>query len=91
MRQRGEAKVWSIEVLLDETADETQAEAVLQLDGLRHAGWGRARRNPEDPDVPRVGEELAAARALSDLAHRLLDAAARTIEEFEGHAVRVHE
>jgi hypothetical protein len=27
MRQTGEAKVWSIEVLLDETPVETQAEA----------------------------------------------------------------
>jgi hypothetical protein len=91
MRQTGEAKVWSIEVLLDETADETQAEAVLELDQRRHAGWGRARRNPDDPRVPRVGEELAAARALSELAHKLLDAAAETIEAFEGTPVQVHE
>ena len=35
-----------------------------------------------DPDVPIVGEELSASRALSDLAHKLLDAAAARIEKF---------
>ena len=35
-----------------------------------------ARLNPHDPDVPEIGDELAAARALSDLAHVLLEAAA---------------
>jgi hypothetical protein len=34
--------------------------------------------------MPMVGEELAAARALSDLSHQLLDAAAETISEREG-------
>ena len=42
-----------------------------------------ARRNPLDPRV-RIGEELAAARALSDLAHKLFDVAANAIERFEG-------
>lgn len=90
MRQTGEGKVWSVEILLDETADLTEAEAVLELDGQRYAGWGRARRNPADPTVPRIGEELAAARALSDLSHKLLEAAATSIEAFEGHSVNVH-
>lgn len=90
MKEKGEGKVWSVEVLLDETPDETQAEAILHVEGERYAGWGRARRNPADPAVPRIGEELAAARALNDLAHKLLDAAAQAIEEFEGHPVEVH-
>jgi hypothetical protein len=51
---------------------------------------GRARRNPRDPNVPVVGEELAAARALSDLSHQLLHAAAERIEAFEGRPVKVH-
>lgn len=40
--------------------------------------------------MPKVGEELAAARALSDLAHQLLHAAVDDIEAFEGRPVRVH-
>jgi hypothetical protein len=42
-------------------------------------GVGRARLNPDDRDVPEIGDELAAARALSDLGHRLLLAAAADI------------
>ena len=66
------------------------AEAILEVRGERLAGWGRARRNPADPSVPQIGEELACARALSELAHNLLDAATREIESHEGHRVRVH-
>jgi hypothetical protein len=72
---------WSIDIYLDETDGETHAEARLttrETDGLR--GRGRARCNPADWDVPEIGAELAAARALSDLAHRLFDAAAADIE-----------
>ena len=85
-----ETKVWTVEVVFDERGDRTDAEAMLQIAGNRFAGWGRARRNPADPDVPKIGEELAAARALSDLSHKLMEAAAETIERFEGHRVHVH-
>jgi hypothetical protein len=34
-----------------------------------------------------VGQDLAAARALSDLSHQLLHAAAERIEAYEGHPV----
>jgi hypothetical protein len=39
-----------------------------------------SRRNPSDESEPRIGDELAAARALSDLAHQLMAAAASDIE-----------
>ncbi|HEX6659941.1 MAG TPA: dsRBD fold-containing protein, partial [Ilumatobacter sp.] len=58
--------------------------------GHHHHGWGRAKRNPEDPDKPLIGEEVAAARALIRLAHQLLGAAESDIEEIEKHAVRIH-
>jgi hypothetical protein len=90
MEPTATSHVWSIEMHLEETADETQAEVVVVLDGERIGGWGRARRNPADPSVPRIGEEVALARAMSGLSHRLLDRAARTIEDFEGHPVKVH-
>ena len=85
-----QTKVWTVEVVFDERDDRTDAEAVLQIAGNRFAGWGRARRNPADPDVPKIGEELAAARALSDLSHKLVETAAEAIEGFEGHRVHVH-
>jgi hypothetical protein len=44
-------------------------------------------RNPAEPNVPAIGDELAAARALSDLTDQLIHLAAHTIEAFEGHPV----
>ncbi len=85
MRELGETKVWTIEVAIEETPEgHTEATALLDIRGERVGGWGRARRNPLDPLLPRVGEELAVARALSDLAHHLINAAADTIEQHEG-------
>jgi hypothetical protein len=90
MKATGDSKVWTVEVLLVENDDKTDAEALLEIGSDRYAGWGRARRNPKDPAVPRIGDELAAAPALSDLAHKLLDAAATAIERVEGQSVQVH-
>jgi hypothetical protein len=81
------SKVWSIEVFLTEDPDTTRADAVLEVGDRQFRGWGRARRNPTDPDVPRIGEELATARALSDLSHHLLHAAVEAIKAYEGHKV----
>jgi hypothetical protein len=90
MKTHSTSKVWTVEVFLDEDASKTEAEAVLRVGDRELGGWGRARRNPRDPDRPRVGEELACARALSELSHRLVDAAAAEIEEFEGRRVQLH-
>ena len=90
MKATGDSKVWTVEVLIEERDDKTDAEALLEIGAERYAGWGRARRNPVDPQIPKIGDELAAARALSDLAHKLLEAAATAIEGYEGHPVQVH-
>lgn len=81
--------VWSVEVFLTEDPESTRADAVLEVGERKFQGYGLARRNPVDPDVPRIGEELATARALSDLSHQLLHAAASAIEAFEGQPVKV--
>jgi hypothetical protein len=73
---------WHVEVAFVEEGDRTRADAILQLRDKRFHGFGQAKRAPGDPNVPIVGEELAAARALSDLAHKLLDAAAERIDQF---------
>ncbi|BCB89560.1 DUF1876 domain-containing protein [Phytohabitans suffuscus] len=81
------AKQWTVEVFVDEHEDErrTRAEARLHTPNWRGlVGVGEARRNPADPEVPEIGDELAVSRALSDLAHRLLDAAAGDIEQIAG-------
>ena len=71
---------WSVDIYLNEEDGETHAEARLVTDDTASlCGLGRARCNPADWDVPAIGAELAASRALSDLAHRLLDTAAADI------------
>jgi hypothetical protein len=84
-----ETKVWALEIAIGENLDETEAQALLRFDHVEMAGMGRARRNPHDPARPRVGEELAVARALSDLAIRLREAAATEIEASEGGPVHL--
>jgi Domain of unknown function (DUF1876) len=83
------AVTWSVEIVFSEDEDKTRADAHLTGGTEPLQGWGRARRNPEDPDVPAVGEEVAAARALSDLANHLLEQAAHRIESWEGHPVHL--
>jgi len=76
---------WTVTVSLFEEGDFTKASAVLHAgDTERLRGHGSARRNPRDPSVPEIGAELAAARALSDLSHKLLDAAVADIETITG-------
>jgi len=75
-------KHWTADIYIDEHEGRTRAEARLQRAdaGTDLTGVGVARLNPVDRDVPEIGDELAAARALSELAHRLLEAAAGDIE-----------
>jgi hypothetical protein len=79
------AKTWTVEVDIDEHEDRTRAVARLRTGGDQSVtGTGRARLNPADRNVPRIGDELAVARALSELSHLLLDVAAREIEQASG-------
>ena len=81
---------WQVNVSFTEEGDRTRADAILELASRKFQGFGQARRAPEDPSVPVVGQDLAAARALSHLSHQPLEAAAQRIESFEGHRVKLH-
>ena len=90
---------WSVKIFLADAgaddirfADEiTTAHAVLTTSsGTSLEGFGHSRRNPADASVPEIGEELAAARALRDLADRLLKATSDDIAQIEHHKVHVH-
>ena len=83
-------QTWLVNVTFTEEDERTRADAVLELASRRFHGYGQAKRAPADPNVPVIGQELAAARALSDLSHQLLNEAAERIEEYEGHPVKVH-
>ena len=83
-------QIWHVSVAFTEDDDKrTRADAILELADHRFHGWGQAKRSPEDPRVAVVGEELAAARALADLSHQLVHAAADRIEEWEGRPVQL--
>lgn len=82
---------WPVEVSLREVDRETQAEArLIRADGHQLSGHGVARRNPDDREVTEIGEEIAAARALSDLAHKLLGTAAGSIEAITHERAHLH-
>ncbi|MER5974410.1 DUF1876 domain-containing protein [Streptomyces sp. NPDC001922] len=73
---------WHVDMEFREVDNKTEAAALLRVqDGTELRAHGRANRHPDDPEQPRVGEEIAAARALNDLARQLLAKAGVEIEE----------
>lgn len=75
-------KTWNIDVHLFEDEGVTRAEAVLHTHAgpeLRHVG--KASKSPRDRDVPEIGDELAVCRALSGLAHDLLEATILDVQQ----------
>ena len=82
---------WSMEVFVAEIDGETDAEAYLtRADNRNFSGRGRAKLNPADQDVAMIGEEIAIARALSDLSHKLLHSAAVGVETMTHEKARLH-
>jgi Domain of unknown function (DUF1876) len=80
-----------VEIHIDEHDGRTRAVARLHdRDGAGLVGVGLARLNPADRDVPEIGDELAVARALSELGHRLLDAAAGEVEQITHQPVHLN-
>lgn len=70
----------TIEIGIDEDETTTLVHAVLDLRGDHFDATGRAKRNPIDPSIPVIGEELALARALSSLEDQIIDAAYEKID-----------
>ncbi|MGH9166246.1 MAG: dsRBD fold-containing protein [Acidimicrobiia bacterium] len=87
MRKGGavEEKDITLALHLSEDETETMALAVLNLRGDHFESVGRARRNPIDPPMPVIGEELAIARALQELTGQVMEAARSKIEQFLVH------
>ncbi|GAA2931856.1 DUF1876 domain-containing protein [Streptomyces thioluteus] len=83
------SKVWTVEVVIEEHDHTVTAEA--RLTGRAPGpmvGEGTARCHPADENVPAIGDELAASRALNVLAGQLLDI---SIKDIESHThERVH-
>jgi hypothetical protein len=83
------AKAFTVTVEVVEEDHTTDAKARLIIDGDELVGVGKARRNPDDPDRPMIGDELAIARSLLVLARKLGEKVEEGIAAYEGHEVHV--
>lgn len=72
----------TLDVHISEDDTNTLAFAVLDLRGDHFESVGKARRNPIDPPMPVIGEELAIARALQSLTNQVMDAAHAKVDAF---------
>ncbi|MEU2026388.1 DUF1876 domain-containing protein [Streptomyces sp. NPDC016469] len=78
---------WHIELAFEEDTHRTRAAALVRLsDGQEVRAHGYASRHPSDTEQPRVGEEIAGARALNELAMKLLTKAHDEIDEAAGRS-----
>ncbi|MCF6473639.1 DUF1876 domain-containing protein [Nonomuraea sp. MG754425] len=80
-------KQWNIQIWISEDDGDavTTATAVLFTPaGKRHESVAHARRNPGDRPVPGIGDELAAGRALTDLASKLIEDGAQDVAQLAG-------
>jgi hypothetical protein len=85
-----EIKTWHVELFVYEDEEGTTARAVLHSPAPQHVnGHGRTVKAPADAQVPEIGDEVAVARALHDLADNLLTIAADDIAAIEHHPVRL--
>ncbi|MEU7819266.1 dsRBD fold-containing protein [Catellatospora sp. NPDC049111] len=76
-------KHWTVDITIDDDGSgRTQAHARLDTGGTAAAlrGDGSAARNRFDEEVPEIGDELAAGRALVELGQRLLAQADADLE-----------
>ncbi|MFI1393711.1 DUF1876 domain-containing protein [Streptomyces sp. NPDC020681] len=71
---------WKVGLFLSEEDGTTKARAVLDTGAATLTGRGSAHCNPQDVEVPAIGDELAASRAMSDLARQLMRVADRDLE-----------
>jgi hypothetical protein len=81
---------WNISIRFSEDDERTTAVATLAAGDRKLTARGSARRNPVDPNLPQVGEDLATARALSRLSHELISDAVTRLEEVTHSPAGIH-
>ena len=80
-----------MEVLVADLDGETDAEVRLTgADDRIFTGRGKAKLNPADRNVTVIGDELALARAMSDLSYKLLHSAAAGVESMTHQKAHLH-
>jgi hypothetical protein len=77
-------KHWTIDVRFDEYQGQTRARAELHRPGRTSTGVGFSRVGNRNPRLVPIDDELAAARALADLASRLTAAGAHDMDSVTG-------
>lgn len=82
---------WHVILHVYDHEDGTAAHAILKTDDSTVEGHGRARRNPADPPIPEIGDEVAAARALHDLGVELLKLASQDISAVQHESVHLQQ
>lgn len=84
---------WHVELEFQEDETHTRAAAMVRLsDGSELRAHGHASRHGSDANQPRVGEEIAGARALNELAMQLLTKAHGEIDSASGrtsHSINI--
>jgi hypothetical protein len=80
---------WQVTLTVTEEGDSTRADVTVQTGSELVRGFGTARRNPADFSVARIGDEVAAGRALVDAGRHLIGIASHDIEEIEGQPVEL--
>jgi hypothetical protein len=83
------SKTFTVSLEVIEEGHVTDATARLTIGGEELVSLGKARRNPDDPDRPMIGDELAIARALVTLARKLGEKVDEGVAAYEGHVVHV--
>jgi len=71
---------WKVGLFLSEEDGTTKARAVLDTGTTTLTGHGTAHCSPQDVDVPEIGDDLAAGRAMHSLARQLMKTADRELE-----------
>jgi hypothetical protein len=73
---------WKVRLYLSEDDEgTTKARVVVNTGTTTLTGHGAARCNPADAEVPEIGDELAAGRAMHDLGQQLVSTAERDIKD----------
>jgi hypothetical protein len=82
---------WNVRLhLFEDDEGTTKAHLVLDTGTTELTGHGTAHCHPADANVPEIGDELAAGRAMNDLARQLHKTAERDIEAVGAPAPRTH-
>ena len=83
--EAGSMRQWNVRITIFERGDDTKATVALLADSPEAlTARGSSHRGHDDPENPLIGDEVAVARALRQLADQLLETAEHEIERSTG-------